>query len=206
MPVTSGPVTSTAARPEATVSRTRPVLTPVLLALSALALTAGCAAGNNAQTLQPYSPADGVVANSGTIRVLNALVVADATGTTGVVSLTIVNRGNRDDSLTDLTSADGSVDLTGTRDLPAGQAVRFGATTEPSATISDLKRKPGQEITLTLSFAHTEPITLRTVVLPATGAYADITPGPETPVDTTDTPTDTATDTSTASPSESPSS
>jgi hypothetical protein len=187
------------------VSRTRPVVTPALLALSALALLTGCAAGNGAQTLQPYSPADGVVANSGDIRVLNALVVADATGTTGVVSLTIVNRSStRNDSLTNLTSTDGSVDLTGTRDLPSGRAVRFGATTEPSATISDLKRKAGQEITLTLSFARTEPLTVHTLVLPAKGAYADITPGPATPVETTDTPTDTstasATDTSTASP------
>ena len=182
-------------------SRTRPVLTPVLLALSALALTTGCAAGTNAQTLQPYSPGDGVLANSGDIRVLNALVVADATGTTGVVSLTIVNRSNtRDDSLTDLTSTDGSVDLTGTRDLPAGHAVRFGAATEPSATISDLTRKAGQEITLTLAFGRTEPITVHTLVLPAKGAYADITPGPETPAATTDTPTDEATDTSSASP------
>jgi hypothetical protein len=185
------------------VSRTHPVLTPVLLALSALALTTGCAAGNNAQTLQPYSPADGIVANTGHIRVLNALVVADATGTTGVVSLTIVNRSNtRSDSLTDLTSPDGSVDLTGTRDLPAGGAVRFGATTEPSATISDLTKKAGQEIKLTLTFARTEPVTVRTLVLPATGAYADITPGPETPAATTDTPTDDATDTATATPSE----
>ena len=183
-------------------SRTRPVLTPVLIALASLALTAGCAAGNNAQTLQPYSPGDGVLANSGTIRVLNALVVADATGTTGVVSLTIVNRGKRDDSLTDLTSADGSVDLTGNQALPAGQAVRFGATTEPSATIGDLKSKPGRSITLTLSFAHTEPITLTTVVVPATGPYASLTPGPQTPVDTT-TDTSSPTDTSSASPTSS---
>jgi hypothetical protein len=182
------------------VSRTRPVLTPVLIALSTLALSAGCAAGNNAQTLKPYSPADGVVANSGSIRVLNALVVADPAGTTGVVSLTIVDRGNRGDSLTGLTSPDGSVDLTGTRDLPAGGAVRFGATTEPSATISDLTKKAGENITLLMTFARTEPITLHTVVVPATGAYADITPGPETPVE--ETPTDEATDTSTASPTD----
>jgi hypothetical protein len=187
------------------VSRTRPVLTPVLLALSALVLATGCAAGLHAQTLEPYSPADGVVANSGDIRVLNALVVADGTGG-GVISLTIVNRGNRDNSLTDITSPDGTVDLTGTRDLPAGHAVRFGAATEPSATIADLTEKAGQTITLTLTFARVEPITLDTVVLPAKGAYADLTPGPETPVETTETPTDESTDTSSASPSESPTS
>jgi hypothetical protein len=181
------------------VSRTRPVLTPVLLALLPLVLATGCAAGLHAQTLEPYAPADGVVANSGDIRVLNALVVADGTGG-GVVSFTIANRGNRDDSLTDLTSPDGTIDLTGTRDLPAGQAVRFGAATEPSATIADLKRQPGQNITLTLTFARVEPITLDTVVVQALGFYSELTPGPETPVDTTED----STDSPSASPSESP--
>ena len=178
-------------------SRTRPVLTSALLAIPALALAAGCAAGQNAQTLQPYSPADGIVANSGTIRVLNALVVADPAGNTGVVSMTIVNRGNRLDSLTNLASGNGTVDFTGTRNLPPQVAVRFGATTDPSATINNLTAKPGQAITLTLSFLRSRPLRISTVVLPATGAYADQTPGPATPADSTDTPTDT----STASPS-----
>jgi hypothetical protein len=176
------------------------MLAPVLLALSALVLATGCAAGLSAQTIKPYSPADGVTGDSGDIRVLNALVVADATGTTGVVSLTIVNRGNQDNSLTDITSPDGNVDLTGTRDLPAGQAVRFGATTEPSATISDLTSKPGENITLVLTFARAEPLRLHTIVLPATGAYAELTPGPETPADQS---SDTPTDESSASSSES---
>jgi hypothetical protein len=178
------------------VSRIRPVLTPVVLALSSLLVTTGCAAGMNAQTLKPYAPSDGVMANSGDIRVLNALVVADGNGS-GVVSLTIVNRGNRDDNLSDLTSPDGSVDFTGTRDLPAGAAVRFGATTEPSATISALTVQPGGNITLRFVFGRTKPITLETVVVPATGAYADITPGPETPAPE---PTDTPTETSSPSP------
>jgi hypothetical protein len=180
------------------VSRIRPVLTPVLFALTPLVLVTGCAAGMNAQTLKPYAPADGVVANSGTIRVLNALEVEYSSGA-GVVSLTIVNRGKRGDSLTDLTSPDGSVDLTGNRDLPAGQAVRFGPTTSPSATISSLTKPPGRAITLRLAFSHTLPITLHTVVVPASGAYADITPGPETPSES-QTPTDVATDTASPSP------
>jgi hypothetical protein len=180
------------------VSRIRPMLTPVLLATSLLLVTTGCAAGLHAQTLKPYSPADGVVANSGDIRVLNALVVADATGK-GVVSLTIVNRGNRDDTLSELTSPDGTVDLTGTRDLPAGMAVRFGPTTEPSATISDLTAAPGATITLRFVFARTRPITLETVVVPATGAYASITPGPDA-AEPTDAPTLEVIDTSSPSP------
>ena len=172
-------------------SRIRPVLTPVLLTLSLFVVATGCAAGLNAQTLKPYAPSDGVMANSGSIRVLNALVVTvDATGT-GVVSLTIVNRGNRADRLTDLTSPDGSVDFTGTRDLPAGAAVRLGATTEPSATISDLTVRPGGTIRLRFVFARTKPISLVTVVVAATGPYTDITPGPAPAVPPTDTPTDT---------------
>lgn len=174
-------------------SRTRPVLTLVLLGLSSLVLATGCAAGNQAETLQPYAPADGVMATSGQVHVLNALVVAAESGGTGVVSLTIVNGGVRAESLADLTSPDGSVDLTGTRDLPAGGAVRFGAGTSPSATIGDLSKQPGQNIRLRLTFAHSEPIMLNTVVVAPKGPYADLTPGPQTPVDTTDTPSESPT-------------
>ena len=57
-------------------SRIRPVLTPVARSRCRLLMvTTGCAAGLNAQTLKPYAPADGVMANSGDIRILNALVV-----------------------------------------------------------------------------------------------------------------------------------
>ena len=59
--------------------------------------------------------------------------------------------------------------------------MRFGATTEPSATISDLTKQPGATITLRFVFARTNPITLETVILPATGAYTSLTPGPVTP-------------------------
>lgn len=177
-------------------SRTRPVLTPVLLALLPLLLVTACGAGLHAQTLQPYSPGDGVATRTGDLRLLNVLVVADGSGS-GVLSLTIVNEATRDNSLTDITSPDGTVDLTGTRDLPAGRAVRFGAETEPSATITDLKKQPGQTITLKLTFARVEPITVDTVVVPAKGFYASLTPGPGTPVETTED--------STGSPSASPS-
>ena len=164
-------------------SRTRrPVLTLALLALSSLVLTTGCAAGKDSPTLKPYSPADGVVANSGTIRVLNALVVADSSGGDGVVSLTIVNRGDRDDSLTDLTSPDGTVDLTGTRDLPRVMPCASVPRARPSATIGDVSVEPGHNITLKLTLPAHRADHPGTVVVPATGPYASITPGPETPV------------------------
>jgi hypothetical protein len=190
--------------------RTRPLaaLASVLLAASVAALT-GCGAGQDAQTIKAYSPADGVIGNSGDIRAVDALVVGAGDSGDGVLSLTLVNRGDGSDRLTGITSPDGSVDLTGSGALAPGKAVYFGADTTPSATISGLKAKPGDTVTLKLTFANTAPMTLRTVVVPATGYYASVTPGPTTPAEETPTdtasPTDTATDTSTdtASPSES---
>lgn len=163
--------------------RIRPAFVPVLAVISALALLTGCGAGIGAQSLQTYAPADGVLADNGSVRVLNALVVAGDSASTGVLSMTLVNVDDRDDRLSDITSTGGTVDLTGTRGLAAGRSVRFGAGTATAATIDELTRRPGQTVTLHLTFARSEPITLRTVVVPARGDYAEITPGPETPAD-----------------------
>lgn len=181
----------------------RPVaLVPLLSALAVAVAVSGCAAGYGAQSVQRYAPADGVIADSGALRVLDALVVSSEGSGRGVVSMTITNRGARDDELTGITSPTGRVDLTGNRVLPAGRSVSFGADTNPAATIEALAREPGQTIRLRLAFARTEPITLRTVVVSPVGPYATVTPGPETP-DETD--TSSPSPSGTATPSESPS-
>ena len=59
---------------------------------------------------------------------------------------------------------------------------------------------PGQSITLHLTFARAEPLTLRTVIVDPTGPYASLTPGPQTPEADTASPTDTSTATGTATP------
>jgi hypothetical protein len=178
------------------VTRTRGLRRAPLVAAAATAasLLVGCSAGFDATSIQPYAPADGVLANTGDIRVLNALVVAPEDERTGVLSMTIVNRGTTDDRLTDITSPHGSVDLTGDTTLPAGGAVRLGADTDVSAQISGLTKQPGETIRLRIRFARTQPVTVDTVILPATGDYAGLTPSP-TP---TPTPTPTSTPTSTA--------
>lgn len=180
--------------------RIRPVFAPVLAAISVLALLTGCAAGDGAQSVQTYAPGDGVLADNGNIRVLNALVVAGDAASAGVVSMTLVNIGDRDDQLSDITSTGGTVDLTGTRDLAASDSVRLGAGTDPAATIGGLTSRPGQIVTLHLTFSRSEPLTIRTVVVPATGDYAELTPGPETPA--AESP---STSTDLESPSEAPS-
>jgi hypothetical protein len=94
--------------------------------------------------------------------------------------MTITNRGDSDDRLTGLTSPDGTIDLTGDTSLAAGTGVRFSSDTDPSATITSLTALPGEEITLRMTFAKAEPLQITTVVVPADGYYASITPGPTT--------------------------
>jgi copper(I)-binding protein len=159
-------------------ARARTAAATAVSAVAVAALLAGCAAGFDATAAQPYAPADGVLANSGDLRLQNALVVASDSISSGVISATITNRGDTDDELTGLTTPDGTVDLTGDGALPAGTAVRLGSDTDLSATISGLTALPGETITLRLTFARAEPLKVRTVVVPAEGPYASITPLP----------------------------
>ncbi len=156
-------------------TRRNRALAAVTAALSAALLT-GCASGFDATSIKPYAPSDGILANSGDLRILNILVVS--TGANGVVSGSIVNRGTSKDALTDLTSPDGTVDLTGSGKIPPKGATRLGADTATSATISGLTRLPGETITLKLTFQRADPVTIRTVIVPASGDYASITPAP----------------------------
>ena len=157
----------------------------LVIATAALAagLLTACGAGFDATAIQPYSPSDGTMANTGDIRIQNALVVASPTVSTGVIVASIANRGDRDDTHTGITSPDGTVDLTGDGSLAAESAIRLGAGSNPSATISNLTKLAGQAITLRFTFAKSEPVSLRTVVLPASGVYTSITPGPTTPAE-----------------------
>jgi hypothetical protein len=152
--------------------------TPALATITVLAtvLLAGCSAGFNATAVQPYAASDGVEANSGDVRVINALVVASPTITSGVISATIVNRGTHEDTLTGITSPDGKVSFSGPATLTRGVTTRLGGDTDPSATITGLTRLSGESITLHLTFRRAHPLTLRTVVIAATGPYASVTP------------------------------
>lgn len=146
--------------------------------LTAVPLLAGCAAGFDATPMQPYAPSDGVLVENGDLRLLNVLVVANAAGTSGVVSATIANRGQTDDRLIGLTSPDGTVDLTGSGDLPAGSSLALSAGSQTSATISGLTKLAGEAITLRFTFRHADPVSVKTVVVAAEGPYATVTPAP----------------------------
>jgi copper(I)-binding protein len=152
-------------------------------ALAAAAVLTGCMPGPgfNATSIKPYAPSDGVRADSGDLRIANALVVADNTATRGLLSTTIVNRGTKPDELTDVTSPDADVSFTGDGTLAPGSAVRLGVptdTSDPSATFSGLTKLAGETITVKLTFRRADPVTLHTFVVTADGPYASITPSP----------------------------
>jgi hypothetical protein len=153
-------------------------LTLVSLSVVATVLLTGCGAGFNATAVQPYAASDGVEANSGDIRVVNALVVASPSITSGVISATIVNRGTRTDTLTGISSPDGTVHFSGPATLAPGVATALGAGTDPGATITGLTRLAGETITLHMTFRDAHPVTLHTVVVAAGGPYASVTAAP----------------------------
>ena len=105
-------------------------------------------------------------------------MVAGASYSSGTVVATIANDGTEADELTEMTSPDGQVDLTGDGTIEPGGAVQLSAGTELSATISSLTSLPGETITLHLRFKRADPVTINTVVVPASGPYATITPAP----------------------------
>ena len=158
--------------------RRLPVL--VVPVLAAAVLT-GCGAGFDATSLKPYAPADGVITSSGDVRALNVLVVGppeapEAGGSSsGVVVMSLANTGTRPDRLSAIDTDAGSVTLAAPVPLPPGSAVPFSHDTEHSAVISGLTTRAGEAIELTLQFARAEPITVRTIVMPATGDYAEVT-------------------------------
>ncbi|TDC14355.1 hypothetical protein, partial [Kribbella albertanoniae] len=85
---------------------------------------AGCGAGFNAQTAQPYQPAEGTNASSGGIVIRNVLVLADEHGK-GELHGVVVNNGTATDTLVSITQAPPAPPVA---DAPAVEAnpVTFG--------------------------------------------------------------------------------
>ena len=161
-----------------TPSRRTLAASTAVAALALAGLLSGCGAGFDATSVKAYAPSDGIMADSGHLRILTTLVVASDSFSSGVVVATIVNDGTQADELTSITSPDGKVDLTGDGTIAPGAAVQLGAGTELSATLSSLTSLPGETIILHLRFTRADPVTIHTVVVPASGAYASITAAP----------------------------
>jgi hypothetical protein len=161
-----------------------------LLAVLGLMLTVG-ACGTDAQTLKPYTPAEGVnfdVGNSydldSVVHVRNLLIISKQPGS-GVLSASLVTDGR--DQLTDITGfaikSDGSqgapltVNLTNTVSIANRAQIVLTDQTPIGVTSPDLA--PGLTASMTLTFANAGE---HTVIVPVVDGnepeYRDISPAP----------------------------
>jgi copper(I)-binding protein len=166
------------------------------LAAVATPAIAACGAGNDAVSVQPYAPGDGVAATSAdsTLRVLNAIVVAPPEGSgDAVISLTIADRTEDGDELIGMSAGEaGQVQYQGSQEVPPRGTLTLGPGQTPGgeksqALIADLQAAPGDIVPLQLMFRDAGMLEIRTVVAPAEGYYEEYvapaaTTAPSTPV------------------------
>lgn len=161
-------------------------LAATLLGIALLALVSAC--GLNAQTLQPYTPAEGVNFDvgptGGAVQVRNLMILSRGDGS-GIVSASIV--ATERDALTAVTGHPFKVDdtegapFTATLPDPVGLSpdVLVVLTDRPLITVDSADLLVGGDAELTLSFSSVGDHTVRVPVVDADQPdYATITPTP----------------------------
>jgi hypothetical protein len=147
------------------------------------------ACGFSEQTDQVYQPAVGVNDRSGTIDILNALVVSGTDGS-GTFAGTLVNKDQTQADTLEGVTGSGITAARKTVEVPAGQAVPLAD--DGIVTLKGSGIVPGSWVELTFSFSSGQSTTLKVPVVEAAGDYADV-------------PLPSSSTTSTTSPSKSPS-
>ena len=179
-------------------SSAKSVARPLLIGALALlipAATAGCAAGLNAPTLQFHPASAGANAVVNGISVSDVFVLGAPTGSalppgsSAGVFLSLFNNGANNDSLVSMSapgSAAGVHVSGGPVSLPAGGQVNLTGP-QPSVVLNGLTRtiSGGQDIPVTLNFAHAGSVTLQVPVQPQSFFYSTYsaapTPAPSSP-------------------------
>lgn len=146
--------------------------------LAAAPVLSSCGVNFEAQTDQPYNPATGVDDRSGSVDVLNALIVSGDDGSGTVVAGLVNNDEQNADMLKGVTGAgdDASVtvDVGGPTEIPAGGLLNLAD--KGKVTVSGDKVKAGSFVTLTFTFDRGEAVTLDLPVVSnsVTGDYGDV--------------------------------
>lgn len=159
-------------------------LVATLLGVALLALVTAC--GMNAQTLQPYTPAEGVNANVGPtgewVQIRNLMILSHSEGK-GVINASLVS--SETDALTGVSGQPYKLDgtpgepLTATLPDPVGltPGVLVVLTNRELITVDSPDLLLGGEADLTLTFSKVGEITLRVPVVDGSQPeYATITP------------------------------
>ncbi|WP_330289117.1 DUF461 domain-containing protein [Streptomyces sp. NBC_00576] len=155
------------------------------LAASALAFSvatlAGCAAGNNAQTLE-IKP-DNAAKTVGVIKLQNVVVITqpelESTGP-AAVSATVFNTGATAQTLESITvpgtgkTAELKPAKGGSLSIPAGGSLIIGGANNASAVLASSREavQDGNAQKITFTFSKTGDVSLRAFVVPAEGFYA----------------------------------
>ncbi|MGW3654143.1 DUF461 domain-containing protein [Streptomyces sp. NPDC000878] len=168
------------------------------LAASALAFSvatlAGCAAGNNAQTLE-VKP-DNAATSVGDIKLQNVVIITqpelESTGP-AAVSATVFNSGTTAQTLESITvpGTGKTAELTaakgGSLSIPAGGSLVIGGANNASAVLPSSREavKDGNAQKITFAFSKTGDVSLRAFVVPAESFFSSWGPTevPEAPVE-----------------------
>ena len=158
----------------------------LLLSFGLVGLLGAC--GFGAQTLQPYTPADGTNLDIGTdaaLKIRNLVIISRAKGE-GIVSASLV--GNTEDQLTSVTvvpaKPDSSAGTPATATPPAPISLGGGSLVvltdqQPLLTVRAPDLAPGLSADVTLQFAKAGAVTLRCPVVDGTaGQWQTISPSP----------------------------
>ncbi len=161
-----------------------------------LGALAGCGAGFDAQTNQPYQPAAGVTVRTSEVYAVNTLVVTDGEGN-GTVVTSLINQASEPDKLVALTAEDSEgagVDVSplpdGGLELAPRQALQTA--TDGALRISADTLQAGGLITLAFEFESASRVEVEVPVVAASTQYADVpigTTGSESPSSTSSSPT-----------------
>ncbi|WP_020578979.1 hypothetical protein [Actinopolymorpha alba] len=148
-----------------------------LVAISLPALAA-CAASYGAETQQPYTPSDGVWANSDGLELRNILAVSPKDGSATLIG-TILNGGSRDDRLVNVTFRGGRAAFgTSPITLPAREPRVLGVDSSLGRAVpvalEGSPLKSGLVVPLTFEFERAGSVTLDVLVVPDQGPYATV--------------------------------
>lgn len=149
-----------------------------LLTLTALGALTGCGAGQDAVTLQPYAAADGIQAQQGDVRVINALIVTSKEGT-GALSLTIANMGTTGTvTLRGIDVAGKPATLSGASgDIAPSKVLRIGTDGPVRVALAAGGLKAGTYVPVVLHFAGAlGDLAMQATAVPAESYYATVGP------------------------------
>ena len=142
--------------------------TAIAALLLAPALTA---CGFSAQTDQVYQAAVGVNDRSGTVDILNAVIVSGEDGS-GTCAGTLVNKDTTQQDTLDSVSGPGITASQTPVDVPAAGNALLAKSGE--LTLEGSAIKPGSFVELTFSFSSGQNTTMKVPVVEAGGDYGDV--------------------------------